>query len=150
MSIRLAPGVQFIGVVGSERLDTQRAERVREIEHSMDRRLSANLGIQADRGADEDGIQIVIPSIFSGDSVIVLLDVVTDRPGAIADVSLRYKDLVFLRNGSLHDHLELPAVHVFGAVPNRGPAELAVLKNLLSHHFVAAVEQAAAAMREIG
>jgi hypothetical protein len=114
---------------------------VRDIENSMDRRLSVNLGIQADRGEDEDGIQIVIPSVFSGDSVTVLLDVVADRPGAVADVSLRYKDLVFLRNGSLQGHLELPK-----GENKPGPAELAVLKNLLSHHFVEAVEQAAAAL----
>jgi hypothetical protein len=141
LSIRLAPGVRLIGVVGSERLDTQHAQRVRDIENSMDRRLSVNLGIQADRGEDEDGIQIVIPSVFSGDSVTVLLDVVADRPGAVADVSLRYKDLVFLRNGSLQGHLELPK-----GENKPGPAELAVLKNLLSHHFVEAVEQAAAAL----
>ena len=146
LSIRLAPGVRLIGVVGSERLDKQRAQRVRDIEHSMDRRLSANLGIQADRGEDEDGIQIVIPSIFSGDAVSVLLDVVTDRPGAIAEVSLRYKDLVFLRNGSLQGHLNLPGSQLSGSENKRGPAELTVLKNLLSHHFVDAVEQAAVAL----
>ena len=146
LSIRLAPGVQLIGIIGSERLDTQQAQRVHEIEDSMDRRLSTNLGIQADRGEDEDGIQIVIPSIFSGDSVTVLVDILTDRPGAIADVSLRYKDLVFLRNGSLQGHLELPAVQSSLTGMERGPAELAVLKNLLSHHFVTAVEEAAAAL----
>jgi len=146
LSIRLAPGVRLIEVVGSERLDAQRSQRVRDIENSMDRRLSANLGIQADRGEDEDGIQIVIPSIFSGDSVTVLLDVVTDRPGSIADVSLRYKDLVFLRNGSLRGHLGLPGGQFSGDGHSRGPAELAVLKNLLSHHFVNAVAQAAAAL----
>jgi hypothetical protein len=146
LSIRLAPGVRLVNVVGSERLDTRRAQRVRDIENSMDRRLSANLGIEADRGEDEDGIQIVIPSIFSGDSVTVLLDLVVDGPGAIADVSLRYKDLVFLRNGSLRGHLDLPPGSGFGAETTRGPAELAVLKNLLSHHFVNAVQQASAAL----
>ena len=146
LSIRLAPGVRLLEVVGSERLDVKQSRRVREIETSMDRRLSANLGIQADRGEDEDGIQIVIPSIFSGDSVTVLLDVVTDRPGAIADVSLRYKDLVFLRNGSLRGHLDLPAGQLSGGEPARGPAELAVLKNLLAHHFSDAVEQASTAL----
>ena len=146
LSIRLAPGVHLVDVVGSQRLDVQRARRVREIENSMDRRLSEHLGIRADRGDDEDGIQIVIPSIFSGDSLTVLLDVVTDRPGAIADVSLRYKDLVFLRNGSLRGHLELPGSQSQAAEPVRGPAELAVLKNLLSHHFGVAVEQASTAL----
>jgi hypothetical protein len=141
LSIRLAPGVRLIDVVGSERLDARRSQRVRDIENSMDRRLSANLGIQADRGEDEDGIQIVIPSIFSGDSVTVLLDVATSRPGAIADVSLRYKDLVFLRNGNLQSQLTLGGGEII-----RGPAELAVLKNLLSYHFAASVEQAAEAL----
>ncbi len=137
LSVRLAPGVQLINVVGSQRLDTDETVRVHEIENSMDRRLSTNLGIQADRGEDEEGIQIVIPGIYSGDSVTILLDVLTDRPGAIADVNLRYKDLVFLRNGSLSSHLELPT-----GVPRRGPGELAVLKNLLSHHVAEALEMA--------
>ena len=146
LSIRLAPGVRLIDVVGSERLDTKRAQRVREIENSMDRRLSANRGIQADRGEDEGGIQIVIPSIYSGDSVTVLLDIVADQPGAIAEVSLRYKDLVFLRNGSLRGHLDLPKGEFTGGESSRGPAQLNVLKNLLSHHFIEAVERAAAAL----
>jgi len=138
LSIRLSPGVHLIDVIGSERLDEPSAERVREIENSMDRRLSANLGIATDRGSDEDGIQIVIPSIFSGDSVTVLLDVVVEDPGPIADVSLRYKDLVFLRNGILQGHLELP-----GGESQPGPAQRLVLKNRLSLQFSDAVEQAA-------
>jgi hypothetical protein len=141
LSIRLAPGVHLVDVIGSERLDDARSQRVREIENSMDRRLSENLGIAADRGADEDGIQIVIPSIYSGDSVTVLLDLVVERPGAIADVSLRYKDLVFLRNGSLQGHLELP-----GGESAPGPAQYAVMKNILSRHFSDAAERAAGAL----
>ena len=141
LSIRLAPGVRLIGVVGSRRLDPERSQRVRDIENSMDRRLSANLGIEADRGEDEDGIQIVIPSIFSGDDVTVLVDVLVDRPGDIASVSLRYKDLVYLRNGTLRGQLRLPA----GAL-ERGAAEHAVLKNLLAHHFSAATGRAADAV----
>jgi hypothetical protein len=144
LSIRLAPGVRLIGVVGSERLDSRHTRRVREIERGMDRRLSDHLGILSDRGDDEEGIQMVIPGIYSGDKVVVLLDVVTDRPGAIAEVSLRYKDLVFLRNGSLQAQLELSAQGTAEAV--RGPAQLSVLKNLMSHHFSEAVEQAATAL----
>lgn len=141
LSIRLAPGVRLIDVVGSERLDLERSQRVRDIENSMDRRLSANLGIQADRGEDEDGIQIVIPSIFSGDDVTVLVDVLVNQPGDIASVSLRYKDLVYSRNGNLRGQLSLPA----GAL-ERGVAENAVLKNLLAHHFSEAVGRAADAL----
>jgi hypothetical protein len=141
LSIKLARGVQLIGVVGSQRLDTRDAQRVREIENSMDNRLATNRGIQADRGEDEDGIQIVIPGIYSGDSVTVLLDVLTDRPGAIADVTLRYKDLVFMQNSRLSSHLELP-----GGELDRGPGELSVLKNLLSIHFSEALENASEAL----
>ena len=146
LSIRLAPGVELIKVIGSERLDTPETQRVRDIENSMDRRLSANLGIQADRGEDEDGIQIVIPGIYSGDSAIILLDLITNRPGAIAEVSLRYKDLVYLSNGSLSAKLVLPGSSQLNGQENRGPAELSVLKNLLSWHFSKAVEQAADAL----
>jgi hypothetical protein len=141
LSVRLAPGVRLIDVVGSERLDSERSQRVRDIESSMDSRLSANLGIEADRGEDEGGIQIVIPSIFSGDDVTVLLDVLVDRPGDIASVSLRYKDLVYLRNGKLSGQLSLPP----GAL-ERGPEEHAVIKNLLAHHFGAAASRAADAL----
>ena len=138
LSIRLAPGVKLIDVIGSQRLDVEKARQVKQIEQSMDQRLSANLGIQADRGEDEDGIQIVIPSIFAGDSLTILLDVLVDRPGAVADVSLRYKDLVYLKNSSLRDRLSLEQ----GTV-QRGLAELTVLKNLLAWHFSHSVQQAA-------
>lgn len=141
LSIRLAPGVRLVSVLGSQRLDDPQSQRVREIERSMDQRLSANLGIDADRGEDEGGIQVVIPSIFAGDSIALLLDVIVERPGPIADVSLRYKDLVFLRNGSLHNHLSLPEGEL-----KRGPRELSVLKNLLTHDFVEAIGAAALAL----
>ena len=138
LSIRLAPGVHLVSVIGAQRLAEPAADRVREIEQSMDRRLSRNLGIAADRGEDEQGIQIVIPSIYAGDSLSVLLDLVVDQAGPVAEVSLRYKDLVFLRNGVLDDQLELPK----GAL-NRGAGELVVLKNLLAHEFAASTRRAA-------
>jgi hypothetical protein len=141
LSVRLAEGVRLIDILGSTRLDTERSQRVRDIENSMDRRLSANLGIRADRGEDEDGTQIVIPSIFSGDDVTVLLDVLVDRPGDIASVSLRYKDLVYQRNGKLSGQLSLPAGPL-----QRGPAENAVVRSVLAHHFSAAAGHAADAL----
>ncbi len=141
LSIRLRPGVQLIDVIGSKRLDQLQSQRVRDIEQSMDRRLSQNLGITADRGEDEDGIQIVIPSLYTGDSHTILLDVLVDKAGPVADVSLRYKDLVFLKNGVLRDHLVLPRGEL-----KRGPAELSVLKNLFATELASAVRQAAAAL----
>jgi TonB family protein len=99
LRIRLAPGVELIDVVGAHRLDTRQADRVRETERAIDARLARHLGIEADRGDDEDGLQIVIPSFYAGDTHVILLDVVAQRPGRIAEVTARFKDLVFLRNG---------------------------------------------------
>ena len=143
LAIRLAPGVHLVEVIGSHRLELPDQERVKEIETAMDQRLRTNLGIEADRGDDEDGIQIIIPSVFADDSLTVLVDVVVDKAGPIADVSLRYKDLVFKKNGTLSSHFEL------GDGPlNRGPSELAVLKNLLAHYFSESVQDAAEALAQ--
>ena len=127
LRIRLAPGVRLVDVVGSERLDARRAQQTREAERSIDRRIAENLGIEADRGDDEAGIQIVLPSFYAGDSHVVLLDVVVPGPGAVADVRVRYKDLVHLGNGVASDRLSLERGD---AAP--GPLERNVLKNLLA------------------
>ena len=63
-------------MLGSERLDNLAATRVKAAERSLDVRISKNLGIQQDRGDDEEGIQIVIPAFHAGDSHVILLDVV--------------------------------------------------------------------------
>ena len=82
LRIRLAPGVELIDVLGSARLGEPQAERVREAEQAIDSRLARTLGIEADRGEDEDGIQIVIPNFYAGDSHVILLDLVADQPGS--------------------------------------------------------------------
>lgn len=130
LRIRLAPGVELIDVLGSYRLDEDAAERVREAEQSIDQRLSRNLGIQADRGEDEDGIQIVIPAFYAGVSHVVLLDVVVPGAGPVADVTIRYKDLVQLENGVARDHFSLDREE-----NNPGPLERNVLKNLLAYEL---------------
>ena len=98
LRIRLAKGVQLVDVLGSESLDEARAQQVRDAEQSIDLRLARNLGIESDRGDDEDGIQIVIPNFYSGDEHVFLLDVVAPGSGPVADVTVRYKDLAFVRN----------------------------------------------------
>ncbi len=124
LRIRLAPGVKLIDVVGADRLDESGAIQVRQAERSIDRRLAQNLGIEADRG--DEGVQIVLPTFYAGDSHVVLLDVVAPGPGPIADVTLRYKDLVYLRNGVARANLTLGSG---GA--SEGALERNVLKNLL-------------------
>ncbi len=140
LRIRLAAGVRLVGVVGSRRLDEAQVERVREAERSIDLRLSRNLGIESDRGDDEDGIQVVIPVFRAGDAHVILLDVVASGPGAVADVSVRYKDLAFLRNGVARASISLPAG---AAVP--GPLERNVLKNLLAWRLAETLGRASAA-----
>jgi hypothetical protein len=137
LRIRLAPGVELIDVLGSHRLDVAAAERVRQAEQSIDRRLSRNLGISADRGDDEDGLQIIIPSFYAGDSHVVLLDVVASGPGPIADVRVRYKDLVYFENGVARGRLTLDR----GQRP-AGPLERNVLKNLLAFDAYGVLEEA--------
>jgi hypothetical protein len=127
LRIRLAPGVELVEVLGSRRLEEPQAERVREAEQAIDQRLARNLGIEADRGEDEDGIQIVIPNFYASDAHVVLLDVVAAKPGPIADLQVRYKDVLRLRNGVAEAALSLGA-----GADARGPLERNVLKNLVA------------------
>jgi Ca-activated chloride channel family protein len=139
--IRLAPGVKLVDVIGSRRLDVAGAERARRAETSIDRRVARARGITADRGNDEDGIQIIIPSFYAGDSHVILLDIVADGPGAVADVTVRYKDLVFLRNGVARDSLELRRGEV-----RAGKLERGVFKNYVAHRVAMDLRSAGKAL----
>jgi hypothetical protein len=137
LRIRLAPGVRLVDVLGSYRLDAGSAERVREAENAIDQRLARSLGIEADRGEDEDGIQIVIPAFYAEDTHVILLDVVTEGAGPLAEVSVRYKDLVHLRNGVARASLDLERGE---RAP--GPLQRNVLKNLLAFELSRALADA--------
>ena len=137
LRIRLAPGVELVDVLGSERLDAARAEAVREAEQSVDLRLARDFGITTDRGEDEEGIQIIIPTFQAGDSHVVLLDVIAPGPGPLADVTVRYKDLVHLRNGVTRDHLTLRR-----GEPQAGPLQLGVFESLLAYRLFETLERA--------
>lgn len=150
LSIRLARGVRLVDVVGSHRLEPQRADEVREAERAIDQRLARDLGIAADRGEDEDGIQIVIPSFYAGDAHVVLLDVVAPGPGKVADVRVRYKDLVYLENGQARARLSVRRGDLDeGALWEGGPLERNVLKNLLAWRLREVLEQAVASLEEV-
>jgi hypothetical protein len=114
---------------------------VRATENSIDQRLSRNLGITADRGDDEEGIQIVIPSFYAGDAHVILLDVVAAGPGAVADVSVRYKDLAQFGNGVARASLALPNFALA-----RGALERNVLKNALAYELAQTLQQAGDAL----
>lgn len=142
LNIRLAAGASLVGVLGSHRLDAVDASRVREAESAIDRQLARELGIASDRGEDEDGIQIVIPAFLANDQHVVLLDLVVEGPGAIADVSLRWKDLVRAGNGSASDRLTLGEG---GA--RRGPRERAVVLAYAAHELAEALRESAELVR---
>jgi len=128
LHIRLAPGVRLVDVLGSHRLDAEQAARVRRAEQATDLELANRLGITLDRGDDEDGIQIVIPVFYAEDDHVILLDLVVPGPGPVADVRVRYKDLLRLRNGSADGSLALRRGR-----ESAGPLELNVLENVVAH-----------------
>jgi hypothetical protein len=142
LRIRLAPGVELVNVIGSERLNERAADRVRQSEQSLDLRLARNLGITADRGMDEDGIQIVIPNFYAADEHVILLDVVAPGAGPLVDVTARFKDLVYLKNGTVRASLSLDR-----GIQTQGPAELNVLKNYLAHELSETLRIAGSALK---
>ena len=138
LRIRLAPGVKLVDVVGSRRLGTSDTARVRAMEQRLDRELARSLGIESDRGDDDDGIQIVIPGFYADDSHVIVLDVVAPGPGALADVTVKYKDLVNLRNGVARATTSLAR-----GKRRAGPIEANVLKNFLAYRLSEALTHSA-------
>ena len=136
LRIRLAPGVKLVDVLGSKSLDEVSSQKVRDAEKSIDRRLSINLGIDSDRGEDEDGIQIVIPSFYADDSHVILLDLVVPGAGPVADLTVRYKDLVHLKNGISRANMSLQR-----GESKMGPLEQNVIKNLLAYELSSILKQ---------
>ncbi|GMV39718.1 MAG: hypothetical protein AMXMBFR64_14340 [Myxococcales bacterium] len=100
VNVRLAPGVEAIRILGSRVLDQQEVAQVKAREVAADQHISRTLGVVADRGDDDDGLQTVIPYFYGGDSHVILLELWVDKPGPIADVTLRYKDMVNLGNAT--------------------------------------------------
>jgi hypothetical protein len=137
LRIRLAEGVKLVGVLGSHPLDIVRTQRVRQAEKAIDQRVAKTLGVDADRGEDEDGIQIVVPAYYAGDSHVILLDVVAPGPGKLADVRVRYKDLVNLKNAVTRASLNMPSGR-----RSDDPLVRNVRKNLLAHRISVDLRQA--------
>ncbi len=142
LKVRLAPGVKLVGVLGSRPLDRVETRRVREAEKAEDRRLARTLGIAQDRDRDEDSIRIAIPAFYSGDTHVVLLDVVAERPGPVADVTLKYKDLVEPGNRTAAAGFRLES-----GSQAAGPLEARVLKNAAAVDVAADLGRAAESLR---
>lgn len=135
--VRLAPGVRLIDVLGSRPLATEEVARTREAERAIDRDLARRLGIAADRDEDDEGIRIFLPAFYADDAHAIVLDLLVAGPGAIAEVDVRYKDLVLLSNGVASGALSLPR-----GAPSRGPRELRVISAFLAHEVAEALSEA--------
>lgn len=127
INVQLKPGVKLVSILGSRKLDVENQQRVRDMEQSIDKRVAVHLGLEQDRGKDDPGIQIVIPAFYANDNHVVLLDLVTEGAGGIADVSVKYKDLVFLRNSS-----NTVSYQLGGRPVAKGYLNINVMKNYLA------------------
>jgi hypothetical protein len=110
VNVRLAPGVEAVRVVGSRLLGQREVAEVKAREVATDRNLSRTLGVKADRGDDDDGLQTVIPYFYGGDAHVVLIELWVEKPGPVADVSLRYKDMVALTNATARASVAMSAI----------------------------------------
>jgi hypothetical protein len=124
LRIRLSEGVVLRRVLGSAQLSDREVREVRTQERRIDDKLYRELGIRKDRDVDdEEGIKMLIPYFFSGDSHVVMLQLWVppgQEPKKVAEVILKYKDMVFSRNG--FDELD--------AVVGRGADEDAVVASI--------------------
>jgi hypothetical protein len=139
--VHLADGVQLVDVIGSRALNADESRRTRESERAIDLSLARRLGIGQDRDDDDSGIRILVPSFYSGDSHTIVLDLLVSRPGAVADVDVRFKDLVRLGNGTASAALALEA-----GTAARGPHELRVVASYVGHEVASALDEAGDAM----
>ena len=141
LQVRLAPGVRLVEVLGSEPLSAPDSEAARAVERSVDQRVAQTVGIVADRHDDEDGLQILFPTFYAGDEHLIVLDLLVPGPGAVADVRLRYKDMVKLDNATLR------AAAALRAGPDRGgPASWVVQRAVATYRVADRLRRASAAL----
>lgn len=138
LRVKLAPGVELVDVIGSHPLSAEQTRQTRASERAIDRQMETRLGIRADRDDDDTGVRILIPSFYAGDAHTVVLDLIVPRAGAVADIDVRYKDLVRLGNGTASTAVTLPA-----GPPRRGARENAVLANAIGQHASGIIAEAA-------
>jgi hypothetical protein len=108
LDIKLGDKVSAVRVLGAEVLGAREVARVKAREEAVDARLAKTTGLKADRGDDGEGIQIVVPWFAGGDSHVVLVELWVDEPGPVAEVTLKYKDMVALNNGTARSSVALP------------------------------------------
>ena len=110
INVRLGRHSNAVRILGSKILKQQEVARVKAREKRIDDALSTSMGVTADRGDDDDGIQTVIPYFYGDDSHVLLIELWVEKPGVVADITLRYKDLVNLDNATERVSVALSAV----------------------------------------
>ena len=122
LSVRFPKEVALINIIGSRMLSQARAAEVKAREVAMDKRLSARLGIQSDRGEDDEGVQVVIPAFYGGDRHFITFELWVEGPGEVAEITLKYKDMVRSLNATAS-----AAAHLSSLPLKRGPVQREVL-----------------------
>jgi Mg-chelatase subunit ChlD len=145
--IVLAKDVGFVCALGQNVLDSKAVQATRRQERKIDQKVYDELGITRNRKEDEPGIKMLIPNFRRGDSHVVMLEIQAPKGRGdrkLADVHLKYKDLVYRANRE-----EAQAVTVQYA-SDRGQVvasiNRAVKKNLLGFQTGEALTLAAAAI----
>ncbi len=146
LSVKLQEGVELIEVLGSEMLTKRQKSRVKAREEAMDKRLSARLGIQSDRGKDDEGVQVVIPAFYGGDSHLIHLSLWVTKPGQIAEITLKYKDMVRAQNAAHSRSVTLGALPQPLTLAHRETREGAD-QHLIADHILRAIESGRAIQR---
>ncbi len=137
VNIRLAPNVHAVRVLGSRVLEAEEVRRVKAREEATDRQLSATLGVKADRGDDDDGIQTVIPFFYGGDAHVIAVELWVEKPGPVAEISLKYKDMVALQNATAQ-----AGARIGGVAKPTTQAEIAVRRNVRGFLVAEALDEA--------
>ncbi|MEA3400171.1 MAG: VWA domain-containing protein [Armatimonadota bacterium] len=151
LRIKLADDVQLIRVLGTTALEEEQVQAAKRTERTLDERVYRELGITTDRQEieDEPGIKMLIPQFVMGDSHVVMLEIKVP-PGSgsrtVADVYLKYKDLVFPANREAHAEVRIEYTGTEGAsvASTRWP----VRKNMLGFETGEALKRAAALIGE--
>lgn len=147
LRIKLADGIELIRVLGSAEMEEDAVAAAKATERALDERVRKELGISIDRDkiAEEPGLKMLIPQFVLGDSHVVMLEVEIP-PGKgtrkVADVYLKYKDIVFRANRDMHAVAEIDYTGSEEAMV--ASIRQAVKKNVLGFQTGEALKNAAA------
>ena len=141
VNVRLNGKTGATRIIGSRLLGRREVKRVKAREVATDRNLSKTMGVSADRGSDDDGLQTLVPYYYGGDSHVILVELWVEGPGAVAEVTLKYKDMVQLGNATARVGVSLSRTHRADT-----PAQQVVRRNVRSFEVADALLRAAEAV----